>query len=106
MMSKTLIVALASLATVATAASPAMAHGWARHHPRQAEVLGREHHQIHRINQERREGELTGQQAQEARLAVTVSPHDADAGTVVDAERDRLEDDPGRVLQVYGLGPQ
>ncbi len=50
--------------------------------------------------------QLTGQQAEQARLAVAVSPHDPDAGAVVDPERDRFEDDLGRVLQVYGLGPQ
>ena len=66
-MSKKLILALASLATIATAVTPAMAGTWAHRHPRQAEVLGREHHQIRRINHERREGELTGQQARALR---------------------------------------
>lgn len=60
-------VALAGLATLAVASTPAMAGTWARHHPRQHEVLAREHHQIHRINRERREGELTGAQARALR---------------------------------------
>lgn len=42
---------------------------WARHHPRQHEVLRREHHQIARINRERREGEITGAQARADRSA-------------------------------------
>jgi len=44
-------------------ANPAMASTWAHRHPRQHEVLAREHHQVHRINRERREGELTRGQA-------------------------------------------
>lgn len=60
-------VALAGLATLAVASTPAMAGTWAHKHPRQHEVLAREHHQIHRINRERREGELTGAQARALR---------------------------------------
>ena len=60
-------VALAGLATLVVASSPAMAGEWGRHHPRQHEVLAREQHQIHRINRERREGELTGAQARALR---------------------------------------
>ncbi len=58
-----IFVALASLAAVVSVASPAMASTWAQRHPRQREVLTREHRQITRINHERRDGELTGRQA-------------------------------------------
>src|SRR5690606_8474402 len=37
--------------------------------------------------------ELAGQQAQEARLAVAVAAHDADAVALVDPERDTVEDE-------------
>ena len=40
---------------------------WDRHHPRRDEVMDRVHDQDHRINCERREGELTGRQAFELR---------------------------------------
>lgn len=57
----------ATLAALASAATPAAAHGWAAHHPRQAQVIGRAHHQIARINDQRRDGEITGQEARELR---------------------------------------
>lgn len=62
-----ILAAFGSLALLGTAATPAMAGPWVRHHPRQAEVLARTHHQIARINDERREGEITGQQARALR---------------------------------------
>jgi hypothetical protein len=46
---------------------------------------------------------LAGQQPQQAGLAVTVSPDDADARAVVDPERDRVEDHLSRIFEVYGL---
>lgn len=61
------LASLGSLALLGAAASPALAGPWGHHHPRQAEVLARTHHQIARINDERREGELTGQQARALR---------------------------------------
>ena len=62
------VASLAGLAVSSTAAQARPAgHAWAYHHPRQAEVLGRTHHQIRRINEERREGELSGQQARALR---------------------------------------
>ena len=64
-----LIAALASLATVGSNASPAAAKTWVQTHPRQHQVLAREHHQIARINQERREGELTRGQASALRVS-------------------------------------
>ena len=61
------LVSLGSLALLGATATPALAGPWVRHHPRQAEVLGRTHHQIARINDERREGDLTGAQARALR---------------------------------------
>ncbi|WEK44866.1 MAG: hypothetical protein P0Y64_08860 [Candidatus Sphingomonas colombiensis] len=59
--------ALTTVAGLSTAASAETR--WARHHPRQHEVLKRSHHQIARINRERREGEITGAQARADRAA-------------------------------------
>ncbi len=39
------------------------ATNWELHHPRRAEVVGRAAHQSRDINEERREGDLTGPQA-------------------------------------------
>ncbi|WP_353229724.1 hypothetical protein [Novosphingobium sp.] len=62
-----MIAAVASFAVLALAGNPAMAGEWGRHHPRQHEVLARAHHQMKRINHERREGELSGPQARALR---------------------------------------
>ena len=63
-----LILGLASVASLAAFAAPASAEGyWGHHHPRQHEVLHREHHQMRRINFERRHGEITGYQARALR---------------------------------------
>ena len=67
MVKSKLFVVAASLAALVSVGSPAMAKTWAQKHPRQHEVLAREHHQIRRINQERREGELTRGQARALR---------------------------------------
>lgn len=66
-----LILALTAAVTVAGFASTASAEPgrWGRHHPRQHEVLHREHHQIARINRERREGEISGRQARALRAS-------------------------------------
>lgn len=58
---------LTTLAALGATAAPAAAHGWAAHHPRQAQVIGRAHHQIARINDQRRDGEITGQEARTLR---------------------------------------
>jgi hypothetical protein len=50
--------------------------------------------------------QLTGQQIQQAGLAVPVSAHDADARAIVDSERDRIEHHLSRIFEVYGLGPE
>jgi hypothetical protein len=63
---KLFIAAAASLVAIGSV-SPAMAATWAHKHPRQHQVLAREHRQIRRINHERREGELTGGQARAMR---------------------------------------
>ena len=62
------VAALASLAGgmgAAQGASAADIHArpWALHHPRQAEVLHREHHQLARIHRERAEGRISRGQA-------------------------------------------
>lgn len=91
-----LFVAVASLATLVSFGSPAIAGEWARHHPRQHEVLAREHHQIHRINRERREGELTRGQAHALRQGDRAIAHQerADArahgGSITRAEQRQL----------------
>ena len=67
-MSKSILfVAFASLAALVSVSNPAMAATWAHKHPRQHQVLAREHHQIKRVNTERREGELTRGQARAMR---------------------------------------
>ena len=59
-----LFLGFVSVASLATFAAPASAEGtWGHRHPRQHEVLAREHYQLRRINAERREGEITGRQA-------------------------------------------
>lgn len=77
-----LIVGLVSVASLAAFSAPASAIGrWGHHHPRQHEVLAREHHQLHRINAERRNGEITGGQARALRhneRAIAMQDH-ADA---------------------------
>ncbi len=57
------MIALATATAIVACANTAEASSWARHHPRQAEVLHREKHQIHRINVDRRHGDITRQQA-------------------------------------------
>ena len=65
-----LALTFATLASVGAMAAPASAKtAWARHHPRQHQVLAREHHQIARINHERREGEITKGQARAERAS-------------------------------------
>jgi hypothetical protein len=49
---------------------------------------------------------LTGQQIQQAGLAVPVSSYDADARAVVDSERHGLEYHLSRIFQPYALGSQ
>jgi hypothetical protein len=59
-----ILIGLSALGTVAASATTAFAAtAWTQNHPRQHEVLAREHHQIARINRERREGEITASQA-------------------------------------------
>jgi Ni/Co efflux regulator RcnB len=61
------IAALASLAggmgAAQTASAADIARPWAHHHPRQAQVLHREHNQLVRIHRERAEGRITRGQA-------------------------------------------
>ena len=65
-----LVLSITLLASVGAMAAPASAETrWSRHHPRQHEVLRREHHQIARINHERREGDLTHAQARALRAS-------------------------------------
>ena len=60
----TLLAGLAGLTAACVAVSTASAETpWQRHHPRRVEVNHRLANQNRRINQERREGEITGAQA-------------------------------------------
>jgi len=59
-----LAVIILSLGVVAATAELAAAGTWDQNHPRRAEVNGRLANQNWRINQERREGEITRGQAQ------------------------------------------
>jgi len=54
-------VSVSSVGMLGTAASAG--RGWAANHPRQHEVLARDHHQIARIDREQRDGQITGAQA-------------------------------------------
>jgi hypothetical protein len=65
---KPLLLALAGILMTASAA-PAFAESvWERNHPRRDQVNDRVANQFHRINQERREGELSRGQARAMRL--------------------------------------
>ncbi|WP_068094867.1 hypothetical protein [Novosphingobium rosa] len=61
------ILAIATAASLAAIGTSADAATWGQRHPRQHEVLHREHHQLARINQERREGEISRGQARAMR---------------------------------------
>lgn len=65
--SKCLLAAASILSIGAFATTASAESNWARHHPRQHQVLAREHRQIARINHERREGEITAGQARAER---------------------------------------
>lgn len=54
---------LIALSIAGLTASSASAMGWRANHPRRAEVNARLNRQDHRINTERREGEITAAQA-------------------------------------------
>jgi hypothetical protein len=64
-----LILAIATAASLLVGAADANAATWSHRHPRQAQVLHREHHQLARINAERRHGEITGRQARAMRAS-------------------------------------
>jgi hypothetical protein len=91
------LMSLGALGAIAAGGTTAFAEtAWARHHPRQHEVLAREHHQIARINRERREGEITRGQARAMRASDrTIAAQDrADAranhGRITRAEHHQL----------------
>jgi hypothetical protein len=54
---------LLALSVMALTVNSASAMGWSASHPRRAEVNARLNHQDHRINVERRNGEITAAQA-------------------------------------------
>jgi len=60
---KIAVTSLLALSVAGLSASSASAMGWRASHPRRAEVNARLNHQDHRINVERREGEITASQA-------------------------------------------
>jgi hypothetical protein len=61
------LAALASVAGISTSASASTR--WNHHHPRQHEVLAREHHQLHRIGREERRGVISHREARAERRA-------------------------------------
>ena len=62
--------ALLFIAAVTVGAGAASAETrFQENHPRRAEVIGRAHHEIARINEQRREGEISGFQARRLRAA-------------------------------------
>jgi hypothetical protein len=90
------LLALAAAASLAGIGTSANAATWAQRHPRQAEVLHREHHQIARINREERRGEITHRQAHAMRAtdrSIAAQEH-ADArahhGHITRAEKHHL----------------
>ena len=95
MFGKTIFLGLAGFASVLSLAAPASAHDahWRHHHPRQAQVLHRDHHQMHRINAERRHGEITGGQARALRQNDRAIAHEdhadarANGGKITHAEQ-------------------
>ena len=62
-MTKIATASLIALSITGLTAGSASAMGWRANHPRRAEVNARLNHQDHRINTERREGEITAAQA-------------------------------------------
>ena len=106
---KRAIVVIATLTIAAiSAASSAEAAGWRAHHPRRAEVNMRLNHQNHRINVERREGELTHAQAvnlrTEDRGIRAQERFDAsrDHGHITRAEKQQLNRDENQVSRQIG----
>ena len=66
---KIAVTSLLALSVAGFTASSASAMGWRASHPRRAEVNARLNRQDHRINAERREGEITGAQARDLHVA-------------------------------------
>ena len=60
---KIAVTSLLALSVAGLSTSSASAMGWRANHPRRAEVNARLNHQDHRINVERREGDITAAQA-------------------------------------------
>lgn len=102
------LVAFGSLTVLGAAATPAMAGPWVHHHPRQAQVLARTHHQIARINDERREGEISGQQARALRAddrAIAQEVHadaHANGGYITRAQQHQLNGQLNAQSRVIG----
>ena len=89
MFGKTIFLGLAGFASVLSLAAPASAHDahWRHHHPRQAQVLHRDHLQM------RRHGEITGGQARALRQNDRAIAHEdhadarANGGKITHAEQ-------------------
>ena len=62
-LAKTLLAACGLVAALGVATGASAETRWQHHHPRRVEVNHRLANQDHRINVERREGEITGRQA-------------------------------------------
>ncbi len=106
-MKRTILFALA-LATAGLGVSTSADAAWWRHHPRRAEVNARLARQDHRINVERREGEITGRQAAylhaEDRGIRAQERFDAsrDGGHITRGEQARLNHEENQVSRQIG----
>ncbi len=103
---------LLSISTVATLGAFSTAASaerrWGYHHPRQHEVLAREHRQIARVNRERREGEITGAQARAERAtdrSIAAQDHAdarANGGYITKAQQHQLNGEENAQSRAIG----
>ena len=104
---KTTVLALAG-ASLLAGATAANAGAWQNHHPRRAEVNGRLANQNRRINQERRDGQITRAQARdlhaEDRGIRAQERFDAsrDGGHITKGEQRQLNQDENAVSRQIG----
>ena len=107
-MKKIAIVSLLALSVTGLMAGSASAKGWRATHPRRAEVNSRLNRQDHRINAERREGEITPAQGHdlhaEDRGIRAQERFDAsqDGGHITAAQRHSLNQQENGVSQQIG----
>ena len=104
MMNTAIVLALGLAGAVAATTDASAANGrWIRHHPARTEILGRAGNQTRRINQERREGDLTARQAHRLHAADAAIVHReqvdarANGGHLTAGEAKRLNKAENRV---------